>query len=60
MTGKQTAAASIAIGLPMAWLALLETGLLHYWSLPAALLQLAVLVVCCTGAYLWLRYWETH
>ena len=58
MTKLEHAAAATTIGLPLAGIILWDTGLMHRWSLGAALLNLTILAACCAAAYLWLRYWR--
>ncbi len=58
MTKLTHLGASISIGLPLAWLFLMDTGLIHYGSYGAALLHVATAVAFCAAAYAGLHYWS--
>ncbi len=58
MTNREQIAASISIGLPFAWLFLLDTGLIHYGSYGAALFHVATALAFCAAIYAGLRYWS--
>lgn len=58
MTRLEHVAAAVIIGLPLAWLALLETGWAHHRGQGWTLLGLGLALACCTLAWLWLRFWQ--
>ena len=57
MSRRQRLAAAATIGLPLAWLVLLETGLAHRWDVGAVITSAAVLVASVAAAWWWLRWW---
>ena len=58
MGRRERLAAASTIGLPLAWLVLLETGLAHRWDVCAVIASAAVLVACCGLAWWGLRWWS--
>jgi len=54
----QTLKFSLIVGLPLGWLVLWDTGLIHRRDLLGVVLQVLVMLAGVALAWLWLRYWE--
>ena len=58
MDKRERILATLTIGLPLSYLVLLETGLVHQWNPLAVALSAVVLVGCIAAAWWWLRWWS--